>query len=131
MKRRKFIKKTLAASFTAGVVGSSLSFPTLHYQKKSTHGLLFLHSTKQEFLEELFQIFVMKSQEFLKGTLNIRLFHANELVSAFESFDVVQSGTCQMGFGSPYYWAGKSPAISLFIWNSFWYELSRDEFMVL
>ena len=25
------------------------------------------------------------------------------MVSAFESFDVVQSGTCQMGFGSPYY----------------------------
>ena len=47
------------------------------------------------------------------GELNIRLFHANELVSAFESFDVVQSGTCQMGFGSPYYWAGKSPSISL------------------
>lgn len=46
------------------------------------------------------------------GELNIRLFHANELVSAFESFDVVQSGTCQMGFGSPYYWAGKSKAIS-------------------
>ena len=45
------------------------------------------------------------------GELNIRLFHANELVSAFESFDVVQSGTCQMGFGSPYYWSGKSPAI--------------------
>ena len=40
------------------------------------------------------------------------MFHANELVGAFESFDVVQSGTCQMGFGSPYYWAGKSPAIS-------------------
>ena len=39
------------------------------------------------------------------------MFHANELVSAFESFDVVQSGTCQMGFGS-LYWAGKSPAIS-------------------
>ena len=47
------------------------------------------------------------------GELNIRLFHANELVSAFESFDVVQSGTCQMGFGSPYYWAGKSSSISL------------------
>ena len=47
------------------------------------------------------------------GELNIRLFHANELVSAFESFDVVQSGTCQMGFGSPYYWTGKSPSISL------------------
>ena len=46
------------------------------------------------------------------GELNIRLFHANELVSAFESFDVVQSGTCQLGFGSPYYWTGKSPAIA-------------------
>ena len=34
-------------------------------------------------------------------------------MSAFESFDVVQSGTCQLGFGSPYYWAGKSSSISL------------------
>ena len=37
--------------------------------------------------------------------------------------------TCQMGFGSPYYWTGKSKAIS-FLWNP-WNELSRNELLVL
>ena len=64
------------------------------------------------------------------GELNIRLFHANELVSAFESFDVVQSGTCQMGFGSPTI-GQVNLHLYLFFRNSVWNELPGNEFLVL
>ena len=113
MKRRKFIKKTLAASFTAGVVGSSLSFPNIASSKKKHTWVAVSAFDKAGILGRAFSNLCDEITRISKGALNIRLFHANELVSAFESFDVVQSGTCQMGFGSPYYWAGKSPAISL------------------
>ena len=113
MKRRKFIKKTLAASFTAGVVGSSLSFPNIALSKKKHTWVAVSAFDKAGILGRAFSNLCDEITRISKGALNIRLFHANELVSAFESFDVVQSGTCQMGFGSPYYWAGKSPAISL------------------
>ena len=46
------------------------------------------------------------------GRLSITPYHAGELVSAFESFDAVQGGQAQMGYGAPYYWQGKSDAIS-------------------
>jgi len=46
------------------------------------------------------------------GRLTIKTFHAGELVKGLESMDAVLSGTAQMGFGAPYYWAGKSDSIS-------------------
>jgi TRAP-type mannitol/chloroaromatic compound transport system substrate-binding protein len=45
------------------------------------------------------------------GKLTMKMYHAGELVKPFESFDAVQSGTAQIGFGAPYYWTGKSNAI--------------------
>jgi len=47
-----------------------------------------------------------------EGRLTIKTFHAGELVKGLEAMDAVQSGTAQMGFGAPYYWAGKSDSIS-------------------
>jgi len=46
------------------------------------------------------------------GQLVIKPYHAGELVKGLEAMDAVQSGTAQMGFGAPYYWAGKSDSIS-------------------
>ncbi len=46
------------------------------------------------------------------GQMIIQVYHAGELVKPFEALDAVQSGTAQMGFGAPYYWAGKSDSIS-------------------
>ena len=44
--------------------------------------------------------------------MSIKVYHAGELVKPFEAIDAVQAGTAQMGFGAPYYWAGKSSSIS-------------------
>jgi len=46
------------------------------------------------------------------GKLTIKVFHAGELVKPLEAMDAVLQGTAQMGYGAPYYWAGKSSAIS-------------------
>ena len=112
MKRRKFFNKTFTSGLAAGVASSSLFFPNIVSSKKHTWVAVSAFD-KAGILGRAFSNVCDEITRISNGEPNIRLFHANELVSAFESFDVVQSGTCQMGFGSPYYWAGKSPSISL------------------
>jgi len=46
------------------------------------------------------------------GRLIIQAYHAGELVKPLEAMDAVLGGTAQMGFGAPYFWAGKSDSIS-------------------
>ncbi|WP_300554690.1 TRAP transporter substrate-binding protein [Maricaulis sp.] len=48
------------------------------------------------------------------GTLEIRVYAAGEIVSAFEVFDAVSEGTADMYHGAEYYWQGKSPAFNFF-----------------
>ena len=105
MKRRKFLKKTFTTGLAAGVASSSLLFPNIVSSKKKHTWVAVSAFDKAGILGRAFSNICDEITRISNGALNIRLFHANELVSAFESFDVVQSGTCQMGFGSPYYWA--------------------------
>lgn len=53
-------------------------------------------------------------REMSDGDLDIQVFGAGELVPAMEVFDVVSSGTAEMGSGAAYYWAGKVPAAQFF-----------------
>ncbi|MBR9826353.1 MAG: TRAP transporter substrate-binding protein [Alphaproteobacteria bacterium] len=48
------------------------------------------------------------------GTLEVRVYAAGEIVSAFEAFDAVAEGTADMYHGAEYYWQGKSPAFNFF-----------------
>lgn len=48
------------------------------------------------------------------GRLAIKLYAAGELVPPFGGFDAVQSGAVQIAHGTPYYWAGKAPALHWF-----------------
>lgn len=48
------------------------------------------------------------------GRLTVQLYAANELVPPFEVFDAVSLGTVEMGHATPYYWAGKNPALHYF-----------------
>ncbi|MBO31583.1 MAG: ABC transporter substrate-binding protein [Rhodospirillaceae bacterium] len=48
------------------------------------------------------------------GSLTVKVFAANELVPAFESFDAVSSGTADMYHAAEYYWQGKSKAFNFF-----------------
>ena len=112
MNRRKFFKKTIQNSLLGSAMVSSLAFPNIVSSKKKYTWVAVSAFDKAGILGRAFTKLCEDITRISDGELNIKLFHANELVGAFESFDVVQSGTCQMGFGSPYYWAGKSPAIS-------------------
>ncbi len=46
-----------------------------------------------------------------QNRLQIKLYPAGKLVPAFESFDAVSQGVVEMAHGTPYYWAGKVPAV--------------------
>ena len=48
------------------------------------------------------------------GTLEVRVYAAGEIVSAFEVFDAVSEGTADIYHGAEYYWQGKSPAFNFF-----------------
>jgi len=47
-------------------------------------------------------------------TLDIKIFAAGELVSAWEAFDAVSTGTADMYHGAEYYWQGKEPAFAFY-----------------
>src|SRR5262252_3917160 len=48
------------------------------------------------------------------GRLQVKVFAAGQMVSAFESFEAVSSGLAEMYHASEITWAGKSPAYSYF-----------------
>lgn len=59
------------------------------------------------------------------GRIKIRVFGGGELVPPFECLDAVQSGTADLSHGTPYYWAGKAPALHFFTTTPF--GLMADE----
>lgn len=109
MKRREFLKGAAVAG-AATAAATTLSAPAISQGRKQwvvassfgKAGILGRHL-------EAFGDFVGKATD---GALTMKVFHAGELVGAFENFDAVEGGTAQMGMGAPYYWAGKSNAIS-------------------
>ena len=52
--------------------------------------------------------------EMTDGQLTVKLFAANELVPALQSFDAVSGGQADMYHGAEYYWQGKSKAFNFF-----------------
>ena len=52
--------------------------------------------------------------EMTDGELDIRVYAANELVPAFESFNAVSTGAADMYNGAEYYWQGSSKAFNFF-----------------
>jgi len=59
------------------------------------------------------------------GRLAITVYGAGELVPPFEVLDAVQQGTADLAQGTPYYWAGKQPALQYFTTTPF--GLTSDE----
>ncbi len=53
-------------------------------------------------------------EEATDGDITIKVYAANELVPAFESFDAVSTGTADCYNGAEYYWQGKSVAFNFF-----------------
>ena len=110
MKRRKFIKEAAVAGGATAVAASTFPAPAIaqgkiRWNAVSAFGKAGLLG---QALEE-FTKFVSTASD---GKLTIKAYHAGELVKPFEAMDAVQTGAAQMGYGAPYYWAGKSDSIS-------------------
>lgn len=65
-------------------------------------------------LDEACKLFASMVEEMSGGRIKIRVFGGGELVPSLEIFDAVRNGAAEIGHGSAYYWAGKSPAASFF-----------------
>ncbi len=65
-------------------------------------------------LDEACKLFAGMVEEMSGGRIKIRVFGGGELVPSLEIFDAVRNGSAEIGHGSAYYWAGKSPAASFF-----------------
>ena len=115
MKRRQFIKAAASsgllttASLTSAPVSSATNKTTRFKWKMVT-------SWPKNFpglgtgANELAKLITQMSG----GRLKVKVYSANELVPAFETFDAVSRGTAQMGHGAAYYWKGKSEAAQFF-----------------
>jgi len=110
MERRKFVKAAgVAGVAAAATAASSFPSPAIAQGKKKWIGVnTFGKTGALGKAMDAFADFVGKASD---GKLTIKVYHGGELVKPFESFDAVQSGTAQIGWGAPYYWTGKSHAI--------------------
>jgi len=109
MKRRHFLKKSTAMAAT-GIAAGSFAAPAISQSRK--RWILVSAFGKAGLLGSALERFVRFVDTASEGRLKIKIYHAGELVKAFEAVDAVQSGTAQMAFGAPYYWAGKSDSVS-------------------
>jgi TRAP-type mannitol/chloroaromatic compound transport system substrate-binding protein len=110
MNRRKFIQNISVVGGATAVATSTFPSPAISQNRKRWNAVSAFGKAGLlgQALEE-FTKFVATASE---GKLTIKAYHAGELVKPFEAMDAVQSGAAQMGYGAPYYWAGKSDSIS-------------------
>ena len=108
MDRRKFLKNS---GLTAGAVAATtMAAPAIASGR--TRWIAVSAFGKSGLLGQALKDFAHFVGAASAGRLTIKVYHAGELVKPLEAMDAVQSGTAQMGYGAPYYWAGKSDAIS-------------------
>ena len=107
IKRRDFIKKAGVAG--VGVAAAStLSTPSI----AGGHQEWILVSAfgKAGLLGQAIQAFADNINTY-SDKLNIKVYHAGELVPGLEALDAVRSGAAQAAYGAPYYWTNVSDAI--------------------
>jgi len=110
MKRRNFIKGAGVAG--AATVAAASSFPKPALSQGRKQWIAVSAFGKAGLLGQALNEFAKFVKDASRGQMTIKVYHAGELVKPFEALDAVQSGTAQMGYGAPYYWAGKSDSIS-------------------
>lgn len=120
--RRDFIKKmalgtaavgglsALSACAKSDAVGTAVAAPSI--SKKKIQWTAVSAFGKAGLLGRALDRFAAFVGQASGGQLTIKTYHSGELVKSLEAMDAVLSGTAQMGFGAPYYWAGKSDSIS-------------------
>ncbi len=114
MKRRKFLKSTVATGAVAAVTAAS-SFPSPALSQ-GIRELKFVTSFPKNFpgLGTSANRVVKRVHEASEGKLRLKLYNGGELVAPFEVFDAVSKGDADMYFSAEYYFQGKSKAFNFF-----------------
>jgi TRAP-type mannitol/chloroaromatic compound transport system substrate-binding protein len=112
MKRRDFIKKASTGAVAVSAVAAASILPSPAIAQGKKQWIAVSAFGKAGLLGQALDEFAKFVKLASRGRLSIKVYHAGELVKPFEAVDAVQSGTAQMGYGAPYYWAGKSDSIS-------------------
>ncbi len=112
MRRREFMKKAGAGSL---VLGSGLA-ASRSALATSEHKWKMVTTWPKNFpgLGTAANKLAATIGEMSGGRIQIKVYGAQELVPAFETFDAVSRGTAEMGHGAAYYWKGKSEAAQFF-----------------
>ena len=107
--RRKILK---GAAIAASI---PVLTPTIAFAKKRTR-LRMVTSWPKNFpgVGVSAESIAKKVKEMSNGELEIKVYSAGELVSAFEAFDAVSTGTADIYSSADYYWQGKDPAFAFF-----------------
>ena len=109
MKRRSF----LAGAGTAALAAASMPAPAI---ASGARQLKMVTTWPKNYpgLGTSAERLATRISEMTEGQLDIKVFAANELVPALESFDAVSSGAADIYHGAEYYWQGKSKAYNFF-----------------
>ena len=112
MKRREFIKGAAVAG-VATAAATTLAAPAISQGIKE---IKMVTSWPKNFpgLGTTATQLAKRITTMSEGKLNVRVFAAGELVSAFESFDAVASGDADSYHAAEYYWQGKSKGFNFF-----------------
>ncbi|MGI9392919.1 MAG: TRAP transporter substrate-binding protein [Parvibaculales bacterium] len=110
IKRRDFLTKT---SLLAGATG--LSLPNIA-RAQSKRRLKMVTTWPKNFpgFGTSCEALARRVKLMSKGSLEIKIYAAGELVGAFEAYDAVSTGAADMYHAAEYYWQGKSPAFNFF-----------------
>ena len=107
IKRRDFIKKAGVAG--VGVAAAS-TFSSPSIAGGHQEWILVSAFGKAGLLGQAIQAFADNINTY-SDKLNIKVYHAGELVPGLEALDAVRSGAAQAAYGAPYYWTNVSDAI--------------------
>lgn len=112
-KRRDFLKKAVMTTAAAGAA-LTLSAPSVRAGKTYNWKMVTAWPPHSPLLGEGAEMIAGLIEEMSDGKLKIRVYGGGELVPALQAFDAVSQGIVEMGHGSAYFWAGKSPAAQFF-----------------
>ena len=112
--RRQFIGLSTTALLATS---SGLILGSQEAKAKSAKFKFKLASTwppKMPILQDAVDLFAKLVNTSSDGELQVKVYAGGELIPPLEVFDAVSQGHLEMGVGSPYYWAGKSPIAQFF-----------------
>lgn len=111
MKRRNFLQSAAVATAAAGAV--TLSSPAIA-QGKFEWKLPTSFPPNAPGIGTNVTSFAKRVEQMSDGRLSLKVYGGGELVPPFAVEDAVQKGTAEIGHTTPYYSAGKNPALHFF-----------------